>query len=149
MQRWPGRYIEANGTNSIIMAQASYSKRLGTGVTIYHDKNLNVSTTATFTTALDIVTSSLRESTFVIHNKGSGDLDYQILGNLDVNSDITLPTGTDDDDAGWIVLKASTTIGTGIAPAVETLSNPYTRILIQIKHTTLTTNVNLYHRGQS
>jgi len=131
------------------MAQASYSKRLGTGVTIYHDKNLNVSTTSSFVTALDIITSSLRESTFVIHNKGAGDLDYQILGNLDVNADITLPTGTNDDDDGWIILKASTSIGTGTAPSVETLSNPYTRILIQIKYTTGTTTANLWHRGQS
>lgn len=125
------------------------SALLGNGVTLQHDQILDKATTASFVTALDISTSSIRDSTFIIHNKTGGDLDYQILGNLGVYGDIVDPTGTNDDDKGWVVLKASTSIATGTAPAVETLSNPYSRVIIQIKHTTLTTNSCIWHKGQS
>lgn len=122
---------------------------LGNGVTIQHDQILDKATTSSFVTALDVSTSSIRDSTFIIHNKTGGDLDYQILGNLGVYANIVDPTGTNDDDKGWVVLKSSTSVATGTAPAVETLSNPYSRVIVQIKHTSLTTNVNIWHKGQS
>ncbi len=114
-----------------------------------HDEIENVSTTPTFVTALTVNGILPRESTFVIHNKGSGDLSYQILGNIRDISKIVEPTGTNDDDKGWIVLKDSTSIAADAVPAKETLSNPYTQILVQIKHLTSTTTVNIYHKGEA
>ena len=120
-----------------------------TGVQYAHyDKQIDQATTSSFVTALDIDSRPIRESVIVIHNVTAGDLDYQILANAEVFDDIIDPTGTDDDDNGWIVLKASTSITSGAAPAIETFSNPYTRVVVQIKHTTATTDARIWHRGE-
>ena len=132
------------------MVQASFQdpRDKRTGVQYAHyDKQIDQATTSSFVTALDIDSRPIRESVIVIHNVTAGDLDYQILANAEAFDDIVDPTGTDDDDKGWVVLK-SASIATGIAPAIETFSNPYTRVVVQIKHTTLTTNTRLWHRGE-
>lgn len=133
------------------MVQATRSEKLQSPQgEIYnqYDKNLGVATTGSFVTALTVDSTPIRESVFIIHNNAAGDLDYQILGNAEHLDDIVAPTGTDDDDKGWVVLK-SASIATTVAPDIETLSNPYTQIIVQIKHTTLTTDVDIWHRGEN
>ncbi|HEC66170.1 MAG TPA: hypothetical protein ENI23_12840 [bacterium] len=112
------------------------------------DEVEDVATTSAFVTALDIDLRAVRESVVIIHNVTAGDLDYQILANARDFSNIVAPTGTNDDDKGWVSLQ-SASIASGAIPAIETLSNPYTRMVIQIKHTTATTDVSIWHRGES
>jgi len=133
------------------MVQATRSEKLQSPQgEIYnqYDKNLGTATTASFVTVLTIDSTAIRESVFVIHNRTAGDLDYEILGNSEHLDDITAPTGTDDDDDGWVNL-ASASIATTVAPAVETLSNPYTQVVVRVKHTTTTTTADVWHRGEN
>lgn len=111
------------------------------------NNNKSVATTGTYADALDVDCRGVGESVFVIHNEGAGDLDYQILANAEDIRTIADPTGIDDDDDGWVVL-GSGSVATATAPAIETLGNPYSRIIVQIKHTTLTTNASIWHRGE-
>ena len=107
-----------------------------------------VATTAAFVTALDIDSRTIRSSVFVIHNNAGGDLDYQILANAKPLSSIINPAGSNDDDKGWVTL-ATGSVATTAAPSIQTLSNPYTRVIVQIKHTSSTTNVDIWHRGEN
>jgi len=113
-----------------------------------YNENEGVATTASFVTVLDVDSRTVRESVFIIHNNAAGDLDYQILANARPLESIVDPSGTNDDDKGWVVLSSSS-IATTAAPSIETLSNPYTRVIVQIKHTTLTTDVDIWHRGEN
>lgn len=113
-----------------------------------YDKNLGTATTASFVTVLTVDSTAIRESVFVIHSRTGGDLDYEILGNAEHLDDITAPTGTDDDDDGWVNL-ASASIATTVAPDVVAITNPYTQVVVRIKHTTATTDVDVYHRGEN
>ncbi|KKM02105.1 hypothetical protein LCGC14_1787750 [marine sediment metagenome] len=113
-----------------------------------YDKNLGTATTASFVTALTVDCTPIRESVVVIHNNAAGDLDWQILGNSDHIDDIVAPTGTNDDDKGWVIIQSGSK-ATTVAPEVITFSNPWTQIIIQIKHTTLTTDVDVWHRGEN
>lgn len=133
------------------MAQVNRSEVLSKPLgRIYEQYNHNksVATTASFVTLLDIDCRAVKESVFVIHNETAGDLDYQILANAEDIRSVVAPTGTDDDDDGWVVL-ASGSIATTVAPVVESLSNPYSTIILQVKHTTLTTDVSAWHRGEN
>lgn len=133
------------------MVQATRSEKLQSPQgEIYnqYDKNLGIATTASFVTVLTVDSTPIRESVFVIHNRTAGDLDYEILGNSDHDDDITAPTGTDDDDGGWVVL-ATGSIATTVAPTVETLSNPYTQVVVRVKHTSTTTTADVWHRGEN
>ncbi len=112
------------------------------------DKALGIATTGSFVTVLTIDCLPIRESVFVIHNNAGGDLDYQILANADHPDDIVAPTGTNDDDKGWVLLGTGS-VATTVAPAIETLTNPYTQVIIQIKHSSSTTNVDIWHRGEN
>ncbi len=76
------------------------------------------------------------------------DLDYKILGNLRPLASIVTASGTNDDDKGWVTLVSGSIATTG-APDVHTLSNPYTRVIVQIKHTSSTTNCDIWHRGEN
>lgn len=130
------------------MAQSNTEEKYGTGVVALLSKNLTVATTASFATALTVDSKPIKDSTIIIHNQGAGDLNYQIIATaVDIES-IVAPTGTNDDDKGWVTL-ASGSIATTIAPDVHTLSDSYTQVLVQIKHTTLTTNVHLWYRGET
>lgn len=113
-----------------------------------YNENEEVATTGTFATALDIDSRAIRSSVFVIHNNAGGDLDYQILANAKPLSSIVDPAGSNDDDKGWVTL-ATGSVATTAAPSIQTLSNPYTRVIVQIKHTTSTTNVDIWHRGEN
>jgi len=133
------------------MVQATRTERLASPQgEIYnrYDKNLGTATTGTFVTVLTVDSTAIRESVFVIHNRTGGDLDYQILGNSEHLDDITAPTGTNDDDDGWVVLGTGS-IATTVAPSVETLNNPYTQVVLQVKHTTTTTTADVWHRGEN
>lgn len=133
------------------MAQATRSERLQSPKgEIYnqYDKNLGTATTASFVTALTVESVPIRESVIVIHNNAAGDLDWQILANAEHLDDIIAPTGTDDDDEGWVSIETGS-IATTIAPKIVTFSNPWTQIVVQIKHTTLTTNADIWHRGEN
>ena len=133
------------------MVQATRSEKLQSPQgEIYnqYDKNLAEATTGSFVIALTVDSTAIKESVFVIHNNAAGDLDYEILGNAEHLDDIVAPTGTNDDDKGWVNLK-SASVASGAAPAVDTLSNPYTQVVVRIKHTTATTDVDIWHRGEN
>ncbi len=117
------------------------------GIYEQYNHNKNIATTATYATLLDIDCRAINESVFIIHNVTGGDLDYQILATAEDIRSVVDPDGTNDDDKGWVNLKTNS-IATGTAPVIETLGNPYTRIVLQIKHTTLTTDVSAWHRGE-
>ena len=108
-----------------------------------------LATTASFVTIIQVDPIDINRSTIVIHNSAAGDLDYQILATTRALSLIEEPTGTDDDDKGWVVLS-SASIATTAVPKIETASfDPYTRFVVQVKHTTLTTNVSVYFTGRA
>lgn len=114
-----------------------------------YDEVIDQATTAAFVTAIDVDSRPVRESVIVIHNVTAGDLDYKILGNARDFDTIVDPDGSNDDDKGWVEVVAETIITTGSAPDVVIVTNPYTRLIVQIKHTTATTNVSVWHRGES
>jgi len=118
------------------------------GIYTQYDKNLDVATTGSFVTALTVNSEGIRESVFIIHNNDAGDLDYQILATAERPDDIVAPTGTNDDDKGWIVLTTGS-IATTEAPEIQTLTNPYTQVIVQVKHSVGTTNVDIWHRGEN
>ena len=111
-------------------------------------KNLSVNTTANFVNLLDIDSRGDSTGNIIIHNDAGGDLDYQILANAKPLSSIVDPAGSNDDDKGWVTL-ATGSVATTAAPSIQTLSNPYTRVIVQIKHTSSTTNVDIWHRGEN
>lgn len=133
---------------AIPTGQVDSSKTFGTGLSEYYNKNLNKATTASFVTQLQVNVRGLRQSVFVIHNNGAGDLDYEILATIEESGSIVDPTGTNDDNKGWLSLKSGS-IATGIKPVKHALKDSWTRVLVRIKHTTATTNVDLRHRGQN
>jgi hypothetical protein len=119
----------------------------GSLIGIYNE-NEGVATTCAFTDGLDVDARAIRESVLVIHNKTTGDLDWRVLANARPLSSIVAPTGTNDDDEGWVVIQTGS-IATTVAPTVVTFSNPWTKFIVQVKHTTLTTNVDIWHRGEN
>lgn len=120
------------------------------GIYTQYDKNLNVSTTASFVNQLVIDATPLRESVIIIHNNGAGDVDYEIVGTAEHPDDIVLPTGTNDDDKGWVVLLNGTgSIATGVVPLKQSFTNPWTQVVVKIKHTTTTTTVDIWSRGEN
>jgi len=118
------------------------------GIYNQYDKDLDRATGASFATALTIDCKPIRESVIVIHNNDVGDLDWQILANANRLSEIIVPNGTDDDDDGWVIIQSGS-IATTVVPTVVTFSNPWTQLVIQTKHTTATTNVDIWHRGEN
>lgn len=113
-----------------------------------YDENESIATTSSFVTLLDIDARAVKESVIVIHNEAGGDLDYQILGNAKDIRSVVAPTGTNDDDKGWVVL-ATGAIATTEVPEIQTFSNPYSKVILQVKHTTATTDVSAWHRGEN
>lgn len=111
-----------------------------------YDETLAQATTSGFLSAIDINVRDIDESLFLIHNSAAGDLSYDILGTIRYPNIQVTPTGTDDDNKGWKSLNSGT-IASGAVPAVFALTNPYSRIVILIKHVSATTNVDVYYRG--
>jgi hypothetical protein len=139
------------------MAQADYTRErvdASNGSLIgSYSKNIDVTSTDSFAIVLDIDTRGIRESIFSIFNThGSNSIDYDIWGNLNSNP-ITALTGTADTDYdnGWVQIKTTTAQTAGAAPAVETLSNPYTRVVVRIKATSSSNQgtVRIWHRGEN
>ena len=66
---------------------------------------------------------------------------------------MTALTGTADTDYdnGWVELKASTAQTASAAPAVETLSNSYTKVVVRVKSTSAGNAgvVRIWHRGDN
>lgn len=118
------------------------------GIYNQFDEVIDQATTSSFVIAIDIDSRAVRESVIIIHNVTGGDLDWEILGNARNFDTIVAPTGTNDDDKGWVVV-ASGSIATTIAPTVTAITNPYTKLIVQIKHGTTTTNTSVWHRGES
>ncbi len=108
-----------------------------------------LATTSSFVTIIQVDPIDINRSTIIIHNSAAGDLDWQILGTTRALSLIEEPTGTDDDDKGWVTI-VSGSISTTVAPTIETQSeDPYTRYVVQVKHTTLTTTANVWFTGRA
>jgi hypothetical protein len=138
------------------MAQVDYTRErvdVSNGSLIgSYNKNIDVTSTDTFAIILDVDSRGTRTSTFSIFNThASNSIDYDIWGNLD--KDVTALTGTADTDYdnGWVELKASTAQAASAAPAVETLSNSYTRVVVRIKATSSSNQgtVRIWHRGDN
>ncbi len=133
------------------MAQVDREERLKSSrgeIFNQYNKNLGTATTASFVNLLTIDATPIRSSVFVIHNRTAGDLDFEILGNAETDADITAPTGTNDDDKGWVVLNTGS-IATTVAPTVVAITDPYTQLVVRAKHTTTTTTVDIWHRGEN
>ena len=113
-----------------------------------HKKNEAVATTAAFVNVLTVDMRSVDEGNLTIHNETAGDLDYEILGTMRDFATIVVPTGTNDDDKGWVSI-ASASIATTAAIAEVNITLPYTEIVVRIKHTTLTTNADIYFKGNN
>jgi len=119
-----------------------------------YNKNIDVTSTDAFVVALDIDSRGVRESVFVLFNTAAAnDINYDIWGNADILSaitDITTTCNTNYDN-GWVLLKASTTLTASAAPTIETLDNPYTRVVVRIKATAGGSQGTLrgWHRGEN
>lgn len=131
------------------VGQTNFSQTFGTGISEYYNKQPGLLTTSSFVNALAINCRGLRDGVIVIHNTTSGgDLDYEIIATNFPPDDITTPTGTDDDDKGWVVLK-SASIASTIAPDKFSLGDTWTQVLIRIKHTSDSTIAVITHRGET
>ena len=119
-----------------------------------YNKNIDVTTTNAFTTILDIDSRGIRESVIIIFNTHcSNNIDYDIWGNLDMLQNITEinPLCDTNYDNGWVQLTSTTTLTASMVPMVETLSNPYSRIVIRAKATVNDNQgtVRIWHRGEN
>ncbi len=118
-----------------------------------YNKNIDVTTTNCFSAVLEVDSRGTRTSTFSIFNThATNSIDYDIWGNIDINP-VTALTGTADTDYdnGWVELKASTAQAASVAPAVETLSNSYTKVVVRVKSTSAGNAgvVRIWHRGDN
>jgi hypothetical protein len=129
------------------MVQVNYNPSQAESTSEVQAENLGTATTAAFVSLLDIDCRNVIDGLVVIHNKTGGDLDYKILATIRDYDTVSLPTGTDDDDKGWVEQTAETVIATTAAPDQIVISNTWSRIVVQAKHTTLTTDVDVYFRG--
>lgn len=120
----------------------------GRNVLDQYDEIEEVATTASFVNTLTINSVGIRESHLIIHNNAGGDLDYEVLGNNKDPADIVAPTGTNDDDKGWVEVVTPASIATTVAPDEINITNSYSQVIVRIKHTTATTNVDIWHRGE-
>lgn len=112
-----------------------------------HKNNLAVSTTASLVNVLTVNLQAVKVgSQVLIHNQGAGDLDYVVLGTYANSALIVAPTGTNDDDDGWVSIAAAS-IATAGAVADIAISKAFSQIVVRIKHTTLTTPVDVWFRG--
>ena len=119
-----------------------------------YNKNIDVTSTDAFVVALDIDSRGVRQSVITIFNThATNSIDYDIWGNPDLLCAITDITTTCDTnyDNGWVSLKGTTAQAAGVAPAIQTLDNPYTRIVVRIKATSGGNQgtVRVWHRGEN
>lgn len=128
-----------------------YSNDGGSLVSQYN-KNIDVDTTDNMVVVLDIDVRGIRESVVVIHNThATNSIDYDIWANPDrIPVDLTGTPATDY-DAGWVIVGTETAIAALAAPSIETLSNPYSRMVVRIKATVGGNQgtVRVWHRGEN
>ena len=134
------------------MAQTSITSRFGklkNGVYESYNENLAVSTTAVFVNQLDVDCRASKIIDIIVHNDGSGDLDYRVLANIKQIDSIVAPVSSDTTNRsnGWIILSADSIATTTVPKEYKITDNIYTKVMVQVKHTTLTTPVNIYERG--
>ena len=127
------------------MAQVNSEERNAVKYNKYA-KNEAVATTASLVNILTVDMRALTQGNLVIHNRAAGDVDYVVLATMRDFATIVAPTGTDDDDEGWVVID-SASIATTVAPDEINITLPYTQIVVQIKHTSLTTDVDIWFKG--
>jgi hypothetical protein len=117
-----------------------------------YNKNIDVATVDAYAVALDIDVRGIRESVLVIHNThATNSIDYDIWGNPDTNPVDITGTAADDYDNGWVIIGTETAIAAGAAPSIETLSNPYARMVVRIKATVGSSQgtLRIWHRGEN
>lgn len=103
-------------------------------------------TTASFVNVIDITDyENFDKCSIVIHNQAAGDLDYEILAA--VKNGAAAPTGTNDDDESYTSL-ATGSIATGAALVRTNVTDVYSRIVIRLKHTTLSTTARVWVTAQ-
>jgi len=129
------------------MAQVNYNPSQVESTSEVQAENRAYPNTASYTTILDIDNRNVVDGLFIIHNSAAGDCTYKILATIRDYDTVVLPTGTDDDDKGWIVHTAETVAATTTAPDEIVIANTYSRIIVQVKYVTTTTNVDAYFRG--
>lgn len=99
-------------------------------------------TTASFVNVIDITDyEDFDECSIVIHNQAAGDLDYEIWAA--VKNGAAAVTGTNDDDNSWTTLATGSIATTG-ALVRTNVTDAYSRIIIRLKHTTLTTTARVW-----
>ena len=128
-----------------------YSNDGGSLISTYN-KNIDILTTDAFAVALDVDVRGVRETVLIIHNTDpTNSIDYDVWGNADtIPADITGTAATDYDN-GWVIIGTETSIAQGAAPSIETLSNPYSRMVVRIKATVGGNQglVRVWHRGEN
>ena len=134
------------------MAQISNTNklsRLKNGVYENYAENLAVSTTAVFVNQLDVDCRASKITDVIIHNDGAGDLDYRVLANIRQIGDIEPPVVSDtiNRSNGWIILSTDSIATTTVPKEYKITDNVYTKIIVQVKHTTTATPANIYFRG--
>lgn len=133
------------------MAQTNQSGKLGrlkNGVYENYAENLAVATTGAFVNQLDVDCRAVSKANIVIHNDASGDLDFRILANIKPIASIVAPIATDSTNRGngWIILSAGS-VASSAVPTQYKVDETYTKVIVQVKHTTATTNTDIYYRG--
>lgn len=119
-----------------------------------YNKNKGVASANAYATILDVDSRRIRTSVFTLFNThASNDVLFEIWATAEHYEDQTDMTGTDDTDYdnGWVQIKAETTLTASAAPTIETLDNPYTRVIVRIKSSSTDTpgTIDVYHRGEN
>ena len=128
------------------------------GIFTQLNKNEAFTCGTSYANALVFSAKFIRESVFVIKNDDATiGMDYKIYGSLKNDADAT--TLTDDDWVNLLSIKAGhdgTTYDHDQASAldatkkvVETLDNPYSKIVVQIKSDSGTPTAKVWHRGEN
>lgn len=119
-----------------------------------YNKNVAVSSTNAYATILDIDCRAIRSSVITLFNThATNHILFEIWATALPLATQTDMTGTDntDYDNGWVQIKAETTLTASAAPTIETLDNPYTRLVVRIKASVGDSQgvLHVYHRGEN
>ena len=119
-----------------------------------YNRNKNFTSTNTYADYLDVDCRGIRSSVITLFNTDSSNaVVYEIWATAEPYVNHTAMTGTDntDYDNGWVQIKAETTLAASAAPTIETLDNPYTRLVVRVKSSVADSHgtVSIYHRGEN
>lgn len=124
----------------------------GNSIIGLHNRNLALTSTDAYATALEIDCRNVRSSVFTLFCI-TNDLKYEIWATADWLPDHTTMTGTDATDYanGWVQIKAETTLTAAAAPVIETLDNPYNKVVVRVKAAVGASQgvLDIYHRGEN